>query len=163
MKLLSKALIACLVVANFGCGDDEGPAYEFKDQNLQGQINGKSWTFVDGNAEVNSFDDTRLSIELGAEALEDPCDFFSISGLRVFFSVKNEVTLTELNFSLDDEGGQTITLFDPEGNQNIIATAGAIEILTITATEITGKMDARYEGDGGDGVNGNFSVTFCSE
>lgn len=128
--------------------------------NLKGQINGKSWSFVDGSAEISSFDDSKISIELGAQELEDPCDIFGSSGLRVFFSIKNEVALTELNFSFE-ESGQTVTLFDPEGTLNIIVSTGAVEILSISDTEVSGRIDARYEGDSGDGVNGNFTVTFC--
>ncbi|MEO9966057.1 MAG: hypothetical protein ABJF11_09725 [Reichenbachiella sp.] len=165
MKTLARILFLSLIIINFSCSDDDddgGPAYEFTNQNLQGQINGKSWSFVEGVAEVSPFDDTKLSIELGAEELESPCDLFALSGLRVFFSIPHEVALTELNFSLE-EGGQTVTLFDPDGTLNIIATEGAVEILTITDTEVTGRIDAREGGGGEDGVNGNFSVTYCSE
>lgn len=161
MKLFSKLTLLSFTLLTLACSDDdEGPAYEFKDQVIQGQINGKPWSFVEGSAEISPFDDSDLSIELGAEDLEDPCDIFGSSGLRVFFTITNKVGLTELNFSFE-EGGQTVTLFDPEGTLNIIATTGAVEILSISNTEVSGRIDARYEGDSGDGVNGSFTVPFC--
>lgn len=163
MKAFNKVILGMLWLVLVSCGDDDdGPSYEFIDQNLQGEINGQTWSFVDGNAEISVFDDTKLSIELGAEELADPCDVFGLSGLTVFFSIANEVGLTELNFTFD-ENGQTVTLYDPDGSQNFIATAGAVEILTITETEVTGRIDARYEGEDGNSVNGNFSVTFCAD
>lgn len=162
MKTLNKLMLGLLLLALASCGDDDnGPSYEFKNQNLQGEINGQEWSFVDGTAEVSVFDDTQLSIDLGAVELDDPCNSFGLSGLSVFFSVDNEVGLTELSFSFDEDG-QTVTLYDPDGSQNFIASAGAIEILTITETEVTGRLDARYEGEDGNSVNGNFSVTFCA-
>ena len=160
MKKFSKIILLSIALLSFACSDDdEGPAYDFKDQTLQGLINSKSWAFVDGSAEISAFDESKLSIELGAVELEDPCDIFGFSGLRVFFSIDNEVGLKELNFSFEEEG-QTVTLFDPEGTLNIIATAGAVEILSISSTEVSGRIDARSEGSD-DGVNGNFTVSFC--
>lgn len=78
----------------------------------------------------------------------------------MFFTVPNEVGLYKLSFDLGSFSGQTVTLFDQQTVLNTIATTGAIEILTITDTEVTGRVDARADKD--NFVNGNFTVSFCS-
>ncbi|MDA0196784.1 MAG: hypothetical protein O2887_17150 [Bacteroidetes bacterium] len=144
------------------CGDDgsKSPKIDFKNQSLQGVVNKTPWQFVTGTAEISPFDAGKLSIDMTAEAVTDPCNTFFFEGLRVFFSVTNEVGLYE--FALDfnnPDASQTITLYDPDGSLNTIITEGALEILTITSTEVTGRIDGRYDDD--NYVNGDFTVPFC--
>jgi len=147
--------------------DDEAGSggYEFKNQNAQGTIDGISFSFGEGTAEDSFFNDGELSIDLfdDSEDITDICDSFSFGDfVRVFFDVPNAVGVYELSFSLTDaENGRTVTLFNPANTLNIIATEGAVEILSITDTEVSGRLDVRGGDD--DSVNGNFTVTICAE
>jgi hypothetical protein len=95
------------------------------------------------------------------DQIEAPCEIFGFGeGDMVFFTVPNAVGLYKLKFSFS--GGtdnQTATLFDTEETLNVIATEGAIEILTITTAEVTGRLDVRS--DANNYINGNFTVTLC--
>jgi hypothetical protein len=151
--------VILFILSVSACSEDDeknAPAYAFQDQIIQGKINGQVWSFKDGNAEVNSFDETKLSIDLGSNKVNDPCGFGATSGLRVFFSIKKELGLKELSSSTE---GQTITMYDPEGSLNTISSEGAVELLTITATQVTGRIDAQFDDD--NFVNGNFTVLLC--
>lgn len=164
MKLLSKLAMLSLIIVFFSCGDDDddGPAYDFKDQIAQGTINGKSWTFESGRAEISNGE---LSIDLSADSESIPCETFFFDGLIIFFYIDNETGTTELNFDLNDfDNSKTATFYDPEDGEsglNIIATEGAIEILSITDTEITGRLDIRDGYDNSSSVNGNFTIELC--
>lgn len=144
------------------CSDDDekGPSYSFKNQDLQGKIEGGSWTYADGYVETTTIEGVEsLSVNLMLAQVDGACRNFSIEGDQVFFTVPNEVGVYKLKFDLSTFSGQTVTLFDTETVLNTIATEGAIEILTITDTEVTGRVDARY--DKTNYVNGNFTVSFC--
>jgi hypothetical protein len=140
--------------------DDEKSSYSFKDQDLSGEIEGDSWTYEDGFVEEGTYEDEEvLDISLFLDQGVPACETFSREGDQVFFFVPNAVGLYKLNFDLSSFDGQTVTLFDDEETLNVIATEGAIEILSITETEVTGRIDARA--DGNNHVNGNFTVSFC--
>lgn len=152
--------LGLVVFASFACGDDEenGPSYEFKDQTAQGQVEGNNWTFVSGLSEVSFFDEANISFELTSETYEDPCAEFILDGVRVLFDAPAEVGIYELSFS---ENGHTVTLYNPETQLNSIAVDGAIEIVSITETEVTGRIDAHADSE--TFVNGDFTVPFCAE
>ena len=157
---VSFLLILLSFVLITSCGDDEdnGPKYEFKNQSLQGQIEGEAWVFSSGIAEVSFFDETDLSFELSSETFEDPCTEFILDGQRLLFDVPATVGVYELSFT---ENGHTVTLYNPDTNLNSIAVSGAVEILTITETEVTGRIDARTDSE--TFANGNFTVPFCAD
>jgi len=158
-------LFALLVASAFlfSCGDDDddddnGPG--FIDQPIQGMINGQSWQAGSGLAEVASFEDNAIDIEITDLTVDDVCDEFFIEGLRLFFDVPDAVGTYELGIDTEE----SITLYDPEGSLNIIVLEGTIEILTIDATEggtVTGRIDGRSDDE--NFVNGNFTVTYCPE
>jgi hypothetical protein len=155
-----KKLIILLAILTMGCDkDDPKPAYEFKNQTATGEIEGESWVFVEGKAEDAG---ENLSFDLMLDQAEAPCDIFGFpEGDVVFFTIPNAVGLYKLKFSLS--GGTdilTATLFDVEGTLNVVATEGAIEILSITDTQVTGRLDIRSDED--NYINGNFTVTLCS-
>ncbi|WP_422360808.1 hypothetical protein [Reichenbachiella sp.] len=163
MSLFSRITILAFAFLVFSCGDDdEGPAYDFKDQTAQGLINGKSWSFVSGRSSVSNGE---LSVSLGADTDYVPCESFSINGLNIFFTVDNEVGLYELKFDFEDlDNSQTATFYDPDGGEfglNIIAVEGAIEILSVSSSEVRGRLDIRDGDDNSSSVNGNFTVTLC--
>lgn len=155
-------LLTCLTLA---CSDDDekGNSYSFKDRDLQGEIEGDSWTYADGYVETMTVDgEESLSVNLMLVQESAACAVFP-EGDQVFFFVPNAVGLYKLSFDLGSFDGQVVTLYDDDNGgpnaTNIIATTGAIEILTITDTEVTGRIDARYDKD--NYVNGNFTVSFC--
>lgn len=161
--LTASTLCAILVVTS--CGkDDSGPSYNFLNQNLQGTIDGISFNSKGGTAS-DGFEDGDFSISIYDTNEEgDVCDVFSSDNVSIIFSIKAEVGLYELSFDLNSFDGQTVTLLNPNGEggipQNNIATLGAVEVLTITETELTGRMDARMDAE--NSVNGNFTVQFCT-
>ena len=157
---VSFLLILLSFVLITSCGDDEdnGPKYEFKNQSLQGQIEGETWVFSSGIAEVSFFEETDLSFELSSETFEDPCAEFILDGQKLLFDIPAVVGVYELSFS---ENGHTVTLYNPDTNLNSIAVSGAVEILTITETEVTGRIDARADSE--TFANGNFTVPYCAD
>ncbi|MEP0984143.1 hypothetical protein [Ekhidna sp.] len=169
-KLLSPLLLflgAALILTFTSCGsDDEDPGggYEFIDQNLQGIIDGIPFEFGEGTFESSFFTEGAISLDLydSNEEFDNVCEFIGFGDqVKIFFEVTDEVGLYELSFDLNSFSGQTITLFNPEGSVNNIATIGAVEILSITDTQLTGRMDARMDAE--NSVNGNFTVVFCAE
>ncbi|MEP5613312.1 MAG: hypothetical protein ABJP45_13755 [Cyclobacteriaceae bacterium] len=142
--------------------DDEsdGPSYDFVNQNAQGTIDGISFTFAAGTAEKSN-DGEDLSVDFYdiTEELTDVCDFFGLGeSVTVFFTIPNAVGLYELSFDLSSFDGRTVTLFNPDTFLNIISSEGAVEILSITETQVTGRIDARADDSF---VNGNFTLEIC--
>ena len=148
-------------MAMVACGEDEenGPSFEFINQNLQGSINGETWNFESGDAGESTFDEGQLFVTLYGTMVEDPCEAFGVVGNSVFFSIPNEIGVHELHLNFEEGSGQTATLFDDSETLNIIATEGAIELISNTNGTLTGRMDAR--GNDNSAVNGNFSVPIC--
>jgi len=145
---------------------DSGPSYDFVDQNLQGSIDGIPFELGQGIVELTtSFEEEeQLSFDLFDvdESQADFCDFFGFGDeVSVFFSIDRAVGIYELSFDLNSFSGQTITLFNPDGAVNNIASIGAVEILTITDEQVTGRIDATLDSEST--INGNFTATFCSE
>ncbi len=163
--LLLVTLSSTLIISSCGSDDDSGPSYEFIDQNLQGTIDGISFNSKGGFFDEGFEEGTiRMSIyDISEEG--DVCDIFGSESVFILFTIPETVGLYELSFDLSSFDGQTVTLVNPNGEggipQNNIASTGAVEILTVSETEVTGRMDARLDGD--NSVNGNFSVIFCTE
>jgi hypothetical protein len=150
-----KKIFLLFIVVMIGCGkDDPQPTYKFKDQTAAGEIENVAWVFVEGKAEVNG---EELSIDLMLDQIEAPCDIFGFpEGDFVFFTVPSSVGLYKLSFG---SNSQTATLLESDEFVNIIISEGAIEILTITETEVTGRLDLRF--DNTNYINGNFTVDLC--
>ena len=166
MKLRSIYVIQLIILSAFvlSCsGDDNDDAYKysFKDRDLSGKIAGDNWTYADGRAEESTFDD-ELMLDVSLILAQDvpACETFGVEGDEVFFFIPREIGLYKLSVSLDFQG-RTVTLLDKEDFTNYIAGEGAVEILSITETEVLGRMDVRYDGD--NFVNGNFMVSFCPD
>ena len=155
-----------LIIFVLSCGEeDNGPGYKFIDQDAAGKIDKVNWTYADGYADIETFgtgSDLRVSVDLTIPQTEEGCDIFIPEGDMVFFSVPNEVGLYKLKLDLNCftcADNITVTLFKKDGFENFIATEGAVEILAISDTEVSGRIDARY--DGNTFVNGNFAVSIC--
>lgn len=166
MKIFRLLFVASLALVIFSCGDDDnGPGYKFIDQDAQGEIDNVSWAYADGYADIGPYgtgSDIRVSVDLTLPQTEQGCDIFIPEGNMVFFSVPNEVGLYKLKLNLNCftcADNYTVTLFKEDGFENFIVTEGAVEILAISDTEVTGRIDARY--DDNTFVNGNFTVSIC--
>jgi hypothetical protein len=158
-NILSVAVIVFFISCN---SSDDAVSVEvegFKDQNLQGSIDGISWQAASGRAKTNSFSGDKYWINIIDKTLADPCSEFNFEGDRVFFSVPMEVGLYPIEISSNADDRQTVTLFKSSESLNIIATVGAVEVLTLTDDFMTGRIDA--VGGLGSFVNGNFSVPIC--
>jgi hypothetical protein len=163
MKNLLIATTILLILNVFGgCSDESAPAYEFKDQNLKGKINNEPWNFVSGTA-FYSNQSGKLLVNLLTLEIPDPCKYFLIDGNfdenRLYFSTPYQTGIFKLFINFDNGDEQTITLFDDSDHLNIISDDGAIEITSISDNLITGKIDARVDGESF--VNGNFSIPLC--
>lgn len=154
--LLFSAICTSLFIISCNKDDEPGPSFEFKNQDLQGMINGTAWEIASGYAEDSPWEDTDLSIELTNVFYDDPCSEFILDGIQVFFDIPKEVGVYELKLATD---GQTITLYDPDGSLNTIVVEGAVEITSISDSEVSGRIDGRSDDD--NHVNGNFTVPFC--
>ena len=100
-RFLKNSLYVLLAVSStfISCSNDDGddgPSYEFIDQNLQGAINGKSFELGEGSAEESLFDDQEISFRLydTSEDISDICGFFGFGNtVSVSFTVPNQVGL----------------------------------------------------------------------
>lgn len=158
MKRYYSSLLLAAAIAFTSCGDDDknDPSFKFKNQDATGKINNAAFTYADGYADVDA---EMIRITLTLEQAEDICDMGFAEGNTVSFDIDNEVKLTKLWFDLSTWEGNTVTLYQEEGSGNYIATEGAVEILSITETEVTGRIDARLDSESF--INGNFSVQRC--
>ncbi|XOV93067.1 MAG: hypothetical protein ACFHWX_23075 [Bacteroidota bacterium] len=156
---LFTGLIFGLILTSCNKDDDgNGPTYDFKDQNLQGKIDGIDFNLGDGA--VDLFNE-ELSFNLYSDQESTAaCDLFGFGDfVQVFFAIPEETGLLELNLNLSSGDGETVTMFNPENSLNVIATEGAIVITEITETTVSGKMDIQFDED--NFINGNFTAEFC--
>jgi hypothetical protein len=147
-------MVSCTESGGSGGGST---SYSIKDQTLTGKVNNKSFTFVEGTFE-DGFDAGTIKVTLFAVDAVDACSpTGSENDLMVFFTIPEAVG--EYPLKLGSES-QTITLYDKlDGNLNIIATEGLIEIESLDATTLEGGIAIGETFDSK--VNGKFTVTKC--
>lgn len=156
--------LSMLSVAAFSCKDDiENSAYNFKDQNLTGKVDNVDWAYQTGYASQDGTSSGSMLYITLVQGHEGEGCSASPEGDHVFFTVPNATGLYKLKFDYnnwDAEDNQIVTLFDEETTTNYFASEGAVEITSITSTEISGRIDARSEED--TFVNGRFTITICN-
>jgi hypothetical protein len=149
--------IFILVMLAFSCKDDDsGPGYNFKDQDAMGEIADVEWMYEDGYAEI--IEGTVRVTLIREQNGETGCDIFLPEDDQVFFRVPLEDGLYKLSLGGGDP--RTATLFDDEETFNYLAVEGAIEIISVSDTEVKGRIDATAD-QGENFVNGNFRVPIC--
>lgn len=153
LVLVLSLLLAC------SDDDDKKSSYSFKDQVLSGEIGGDAWTFGDGFVEESEFDDEEI-LDFRLFLAHDGSVCSVPDGDNVIFFVPRAVGLYKLSLNSSFEGQVVNMVEDDDIPINNIATEGAIEILTISETEVTGRIDARMDSD--NHINGNFTVSFCA-
>ncbi|MBT1688476.1 hypothetical protein [Dawidia soli] len=165
----STILLGLLIALAISCKDDDTAVkketgYSFRDQELQGMIGGMVWTHRSGFATTEIVNGEKvIGIDLVQNISGEEVEDMQVpEGNYVFFDVPDAVGVYELSINWDanlasgNDESQTITLYNEATGVSHIATKGAIEILTITDTEVTGRIDARSES--GTYINGNFTV-----
>lgn len=135
-------------------GDDKSPVYNFKDQDASGKINYQDFTYADGYANI---DEETIQITLSLSQTTQGCAMGIPEGSHVFFFIEKAVKLTPLRL-----GAKTVTLLEVDGvmSWHWHASDGAVEIISITDTEVSGKIDARHGKE--TFINGNFTIPLCT-
>ena len=152
------------MLATFSCKDDdgEGTHHNFKNQDASGKIANVSWSYQDGYASIYDVGDSkRIEVRLVLAQTMTGCDISSFAeGDQVFFDLPTVVGVYKLVLDWTPTvNSNTATLLDTEEAEWYIATIGAIEILSISDTEVSGRIDAKA--DDKNFVNGNFTVSIC--
>ncbi|WP_258104421.1 hypothetical protein [Marinoscillum sp. MHG1-6] len=161
MKQFKTAIFTLFTaVVLLSCSDEEkGPKYEFKDQNLQGKIDGQAYNYGEGTVDFST--EGKMSFDLFSDQeTTAACDQFGFGDFVVaFFTMKKNEGLVELVLDFNGGTSQTVTLLNPDNFINYVTTEGAIEITSIADSVVVGKIDARM--DENNYINGNFTATVC--
>lgn len=168
----------CLVaafslIALWSCGSGgsggSGGRYDIVDQPLQGAIDGNSYTFVSGFAEPTTYNGINYDFGLYnlAPSTANPWDFGAYPGshLKVMFVLPRSTGTYPLYIDYSSGDNRTATLYNSQDSHNIICDQGSIRIDSIDTGNgiIEGAIAARPSDDGGNWVNGNFSIQIAPE
>ena len=138
-----------------GGGGGGGDVATFSDKTLTGKITGTEWTFVSGVARPSFEDASKISIQLWNEQVDDPCNGFSFgSQKQVIGSLPKSAGVVTMSPT------KNVTLYDQNGNKNIVLTNGAYELTEIAADHITGRLVGSFDGD--NALNGTFTIPLCA-
>lgn len=166
LKQLVWCVLSCaLMFSIFSCSsDDDNPQNtctpEFASGTATGMFMGSIFTFVEGTASENFADSTEFRFTLyGEEVMGDACDGFNFDkpDLSIIFSVPKEVGV----YNLGSE--YTVTFNDASVVNQVNADAaicGAVEIISVSNTEIMGRLDA--DANEASMLNGVFTVERCN-
>lgn len=152
---LRKIAIIALIVSLWSCSDDEGFKYEFQDQDASGKIVGDEWTYAYGKARNSIVNGKNfLDISLMLPQTQEGCNIMLVEDNYVAFSVPADVDLHKVG------SNDVWAYFTEAGGDHTTVGKGAIEILSITDTYITGRVDIPLNKS--NFVNGNFTVVRCN-
>lgn len=147
-------LSLCLTFSLLSCSDDDNTI----GSSVSGKINES--TFEYKSARVSESLNGKLLFEIFNETAPNPgvCGFVP-QDIRIFFSCEDTDERQDLFLDLNNFEGFTVTLFDPESANNIIATEGYFQITDRNALEISGTLDVRANSDSF--VKGDFTARLC--
>lgn len=163
MKKFKLLLLSALALgAVYSCSkDDEDDKTEekyevnFKSQKTQGLIDGNAFEYIKGTFKDDLFNDGEYKITLFDLADYDTTLLAYGTKYQVYMTLPAQVGTYELTAT-----GDYVTLKNGTINQELpLARKGAVEIISISETELVGKIDAYYDDE--NYVNGNFTVSFC--
>ncbi|WP_436516147.1 hypothetical protein [Ekhidna sp. To15] len=162
--LLTLGVISIILISSCSSDAETSPSFSFIDQNLQGTIDGISFTSKGGfYSEFSQEEEILMRIYDSTESGEI-CDISSNESVLVSVMLSKKVGVYDLSFNVSPPDAITVNLVNPNSGDgfpsNSIAMVGAVEILTVSETEVTGRMDATF--DIGNTVNGNFTVISCN-
>jgi len=132
---------------------------DYETTTLSGKIAGVSWTFDTGRVVVPSSGST-YSYSMTSDNLSNACSSTytgSSSHPKIIASRSEAPSVGEEELCFSSGCSKTLTFYD--GSVNYIITTGKIKIDTVTTTEVTGKMYAKYGSD--HEINGTFTLSRC--
>lgn len=159
------ALMLLLIVSATACQpeDPDEPLTcqpsGFVNQAATGEFMDTTYTVLTGKAKEDPFDSTMYRFSLyGETPTGDMCDNFNFDLPRksIIFTLPKSVG----TYALSSSRGLTFNYALPNQTDATVATCGNIEIISITATTITGKLEADAR-DNESFLNGNFTVQLC--
>jgi hypothetical protein len=142
-----------LAVVAVGCGSSGGGTVTISTQPLAGMIGGQPWTF--GTGETDSFLSTTTSLWVNLYA----GSFTTCSGAapsdadNLIMQMPNTAGSYNLGPQLN------LTFYVAASQGNFVATRGRLQIDSVTATTISGGLNATY--DGSNSVDGQFQAAIC--
>jgi len=166
--MLCAALFSTLTFT--ACSDDNDDPDPEEENNCEpefatavatGSFMGSAFTIVEGTADEDPFEADKYRYNLYGEAVTgDPCDGFNFDKpkLSIIFSVPKEVGV----YNLGVAAGNSVTFNDATVVNEVtadVAVCGAVEIISVSATEISGRVDA-FANSNSD-LNGVFTVQLC--
>lgn len=123
---------------------------------LKGKIAGQDWQYAAGNAQFDGFRNDVEGLIIG-EGVQDPCGVrvTSKAHLRVRFPADRR------NFTLPFIDNEGYVIFNhPNGAKRLTASAGFIEVVAISGTEVIGFINADF--DDNNTVQGSFELRVCN-
>jgi hypothetical protein len=152
------ALSSCAVEVS-GTGNTTGSGdftVDYIDQDIQGTFENTDVTFGAGKFSQSVGDDTTYTVVIYDNTVTDACNT-SQTFASEYLVIFTTTAVGTYDLSLTGDDVQTVTF--AENNENFIITEGQLQIETLTASELTGRMHVNYSGD--IELNGNFSVQTC--
>ena len=128
---------------------------DYETTTLSGTMAGVAWTFDTGRVVVPTSGSTYW-YDMTSDNLSNACSSSytgSSSNPKILFSRSEAPSVGETELGW----GNTVTFYDGSINYGIIT--GKIKIDTVTTTEVTGKMYAKYSSN--NEINGTFTLSRC--
>ena len=136
------------------------PTATFANQPATGKFMDAPFTFVAGKVSEHPFDSSKFEFVLYGETPKaDMCDGFNFDVLpkqSIIFSTPKTTGAHAIN----NVDAVSFNNAEPNKNATIMVPNGNIEIVSISATTIVGKINTA-SADGKNTLNGNFTVNIC--
>lgn len=160
MKIFALPVLLVVLALCSSCNNDVNDFNPDKDP-LTGMVGGEDWTYGSGNASYEYFSGDYTGIILDVD-LDDPCTRVpggvSESHLVVRFPAqRGNYNLPYIN----NTGNTAEVIFDLPDGKRYTATAGFLEIVQITSTDIVGFISADYDEES-NYVEGAFILRICN-
>ena len=132
-----------------GCGS----SVSISMQPLAGVIGGQPWTFGTGETNAALSTTTSLFVNLYPGSFQTCASAAPFGADQVTMQVPTAPGSYELSLQ------RNATLYVANGSNNYIATSGLLRIDSVTATTVSGGLNASY--DGSNHVDGEFQAAIC--
>ncbi len=139
----------------FSCSDDSDST---PDELLNGKIDGIAFEMKTARYKVQTNGKLHFEIFNEGSSAIDVCGLIP-GDIRVFFIAENTLEKQELFIDINTLEGFTVTLFNPDGANNIIAENGYVEIISINNDIIEAEMDVKVNNE--NFVKGRFEAVIC--
>lgn len=140
-----------------GCGRDE---IQLPDQQLEGLIDNKEWSYKSANAYLQSSDfKYRVRFLSSEEGVSDPCTLPAPSLTHVKAIFKPAIGSFFVSPQAIDNN-QVQVSFEISTSQNLIAQSGFMEIFDIQGQLVYGYLEASFGDE--NKVEGSFEIRLCN-